>query len=39
MDVAARFPCPGSDRLVADLDPAPRRQVLDVPKAERKPEI
>jgi len=38
-ELKPELPCPGSDRFVADLDPGLRQQVLDVPKAERKPEI
>jgi hypothetical protein len=29
----------GPNRLVADLDPALRQRILDVPDAEREPEI
>ena len=30
---------PAPDRLVADIDPALRQQLLDVPKTEAEPEV
>lgn len=38
-DQRAELDDPATDRLAADLDPALRHQLLDVPDAEREPEI